>query len=43
LERASDSERQRHYQGAADRANNSGARYHVSPKDIQEGVEAFYK
>jgi hypothetical protein len=41
-DRASDSERQRHYQGVADRANSSGMRYNVSPKDIKEGVEAFY-
>jgi hypothetical protein len=41
-DRASDAERQRHYQGVADRANQSGMRYNVTPKDIKEGVEAFY-
>jgi hypothetical protein len=42
LERATDAERQRHYEGVAERANQSGMRYNITPKDIKEGVEAFY-
>ena len=42
LERASDADRQRHYQGVADSANRAGMKHNVTSKDIKEGVEAFY-
>jgi len=41
-DKASPDERQRHYERVANSVNQAGMKYHVTPKDIQEGVEAFY-